>query len=92
MDERSYEQRKKLGRKKEYGCGFLRLNAKLTQAQVAKKVGTTASVISRYERAEYDRYELLTLRKIAKACGSQIDIAIAPSGHAPVVHSRPYVK
>lgn len=58
----------------------LRLNANLTQAQVAKKVGTTASAISRYESAEYDRYELQTLRKIVEACGGKIDIVVAPSG------------
>jgi len=33
----------------------LRQKANMTQAAVAKKVGTTASAISRYENAEYDR-------------------------------------
>ncbi len=58
----------------------LRLNADMTQAQVAKKVGTTASAISRYENAEYDRYELQTLRKIVEACGGKIDIVVVPTG------------
>lgn len=58
----------------------LRLNADMTQAEVAKKVGTTASAISRYESAEYDRYELQTLRKIVEACGGKIDIVVAPAG------------
>jgi DNA-binding XRE family transcriptional regulator len=57
----------------------LRSNANLTQAQVAKKVGTTASAISRYENAEYDRYELQTLRRIVEACGGKINIAVVPS-------------
>ena len=35
----------------------LRLQAGLTQAEVAKKVKTTASAISRYENGEYDRYD-----------------------------------
>jgi DNA-binding XRE family transcriptional regulator len=52
----------------------LRLNAKLTQKQLAKKIGTTASAISRYENAEYDRYEIQTLRKIVDACGASIRI------------------
>lgn len=52
----------------------LRLRAKMTQAQVARKVGTTASAISRYENAEYDRYELQTLRKIVEACGGRLHI------------------
>ncbi|OFZ55576.1 MAG: hypothetical protein A2428_14575 [Bdellovibrionales bacterium RIFOXYC1_FULL_54_43] len=52
----------------------LRMNAGLTQAQVAKKAGTTASAISRYENAEYDRYELQTLKKIVEACGGRLRI------------------
>ena len=51
----------------------------MTQAAVAKKVGTTASAVSRYENAEYDRYELQTLRKIVEACGGKIQIIVAPS-------------
>ena len=56
----------------------LRQSANMTQAAVAKKVGTTASAISRYENAEYDRYELQTLRKIVEACGGKLDIIVAP--------------
>ncbi len=52
----------------------LRLQAGLTQAQVAKRVGTTASAISRYENADYDRYEMQTLRKIVEACGGHMKI------------------
>lgn len=52
----------------------LRLKAGLTQAQVARKVGTTASAISRYENAEYDRYEYNTLKKIASACGAEMEL------------------
>jgi DNA-binding XRE family transcriptional regulator len=57
----------------------LRLEAGMTQAQVAKKVGTTASAISRYENAEYDRYELQTLRKIVEACGGILHISMSSS-------------
>jgi predicted transcriptional regulator len=57
----------------------LRLGANLTQAAVAKKVGTTASAISRYGNAEYDRYELQTLRKIVEACDGKLDIIVAPA-------------
>ena len=52
----------------------LRLQAGLTQVQVAKRIGTTASAISRYENAEYDRYEIQTLRKIVEACGGQLKV------------------
>lgn len=54
----------------------LRLQAGLTQAQVAKRVGTTASAISRYENAEYDRYEIQTLRKIVEACGGHLRLSL----------------
>ncbi len=57
----------------------LRQSANMTQAAVAKKVGTTASAISRYENSEYDRYELQTLRKIVEACGGRINIIVAPA-------------
>lgn len=56
----------------------LRQEAGLTQAQVAKRIGTTASAISRYENAEYDRYELRTLQKIVDACGGRLDITMKP--------------
>ena len=56
----------------------LRLSAGLTQAQVAKKIGTTASAISRYENAEYDRYEIKTLRRIVEACGGKFQIMMEP--------------
>ena len=54
----------------------LRLEAGLTQAQLAKKVGTTASAISRYENTDYNRYEVGTIRKLAEACGGKLRISI----------------
>ena len=56
----------------------LRQEAGLTQAQLAKRIGSTASAISRYENAEYDRYELRTLQKIVRACGGHLDITMEP--------------
>lgn len=56
----------------------LRQEAGLTQAQVAKCIGTTASAISRYENAQYDRYELRTLEKVVRACGGRLDITMGP--------------
>jgi len=56
----------------------LRQAARLTQAQVAHRVGTTASAISRYENADYDRYELRTLQRIVRACGGRLDITLEP--------------
>ncbi|MBP9680691.1 MAG: helix-turn-helix domain-containing protein [Bacteriovorax sp.] len=54
----------------------IRLQSGLTQAQLAKLIGTTASAISRYENAEYDRYELRTLKKIIAACGGNLKLII----------------
>ena len=54
----------------------LRKQAGLTQAQLAKKIGTTASAISRYENSEYDRYELRTLMRITRACGGHLKLIL----------------
>ncbi len=61
----------------------LRREAGLTQAQVAQRAGTTASAISRYENADYDRYELRTLQRIVRACGGRVDIILerGPNTH-----------
>lgn len=54
----------------------LRMQAGITQSELDKKTRTTASAISRYESADYDRYELNTIRKIVKACGGTLQIVI----------------
>ena len=54
----------------------IRHEAGLTQLEVAKQVGTTASAISRYENIEYERYELNTIRKIVEACGRVLKLLI----------------
>lgn len=56
----------------------LRQEAGLTQAQVAQRAKTTASAISRYENAEYDRYELRTLQRIVRACGGRLAVTLEP--------------
>ena len=54
----------------------IRLDAGFTQETLAKKIGTTASAISRYESANYDCYEINTIRKIVDACGGKLKIHI----------------
>ena len=54
-----------------------RLEAGLTQAKLAKKIGTTASAISRYENVHYEKYEVNTIRKIVEACGRELQITIS---------------
>jgi len=45
----------------------LREGAKLSQAELARRVGTTQSVISRLEDADYDGHSLAMLNRIAAA-------------------------
>jgi ribosome-binding protein aMBF1 (putative translation factor) len=47
----------------------MREDAELTQAELARKVATTQSVIARLEDAEYLGHSLTMLERIATACG-----------------------
>lgn len=55
-----------------------RIAAGLTQKQLAQLVGTTQSVISRLEDADYDGHSLSMLQRIATALGERITIDMAP--------------
>lgn len=57
---------------------LLRNQVGLTQQQLARLVGTTASVICRLEDASYAGHSLSMLRRIAAALGKRIDIRFAP--------------
>lgn len=48
----------------------------LSQARLAEMVGTKASAISRLENADYDRYSVPTLRKIADALGMRLEVRL----------------
>jgi len=52
----------------------LRTNAGLTQAALAKAVGTTASVISRLEDADYNGHSLSMLRRVASTLEKRVEI------------------
>lgn len=56
----------------------LRTKAKLTQKQLADRVGTTASVISRLEDDDYDGHSLAMLRRIATALNKRVEIRFVP--------------
>jgi ribosome-binding protein aMBF1 (putative translation factor) len=56
----------------------LRTNGGLTQAQLAKLVGTTASVICRLEDAEYEGHSVAMLRRIAAALNRRVEIRFLP--------------
>lgn len=58
-----------------------RHHARLTQAELAKRIHTTKSAISRYENAGYKKYGLALLTRIARACGAELKIMfVATSG------------
>ncbi len=52
----------------------LRTRAGLTQKELAKRVGTTESVICRLEDAYYDRHSMAMLRRIAAAAGHKVEV------------------
>ncbi len=56
----------------------LRTKAGLTQKQLAKSIGTTASVISRLEDAEYEGHSLAMLNRIAAAMNKRVQIQFVP--------------
>ena len=56
----------------------LRAKAGLTQAQLAKLVGTTASVICRLEDADYEGHSVAMLRRIAAALDRRVEIRFLP--------------
>ena len=57
---------------------MLRTQAGLSQKQLARKVGTTQSVISRLEDADYDGHSLTMLRRIASALNQKIQVQFIP--------------
>lgn len=52
----------------------LRLRAGLTQRQLAKLVGTTASAICRLESADYEGHSLAMLNRIAAALDQRVEL------------------
>jgi DNA-binding XRE family transcriptional regulator len=56
----------------------LRTKAGLTQRQLAKLVGTTASVICLLEDADYEGHSLSMLRRIAAALDRRVEIRFIP--------------
>src|SRR5437016_409858 len=67
----------------------LRTQAKLSQRQLAKLVGTTASVICLLEDADYEGHSLSMLRRIAAALNRRFEIRFVPArGRAASSKSR----
>ena len=57
----------------------LRTESGLSQRELAKKVGTSASVICRLENADYEGHSLAMLRRIAAALHKRIQISFHPA-------------
>jgi DNA-binding XRE family transcriptional regulator len=58
----------------------LRKRARLSQRQLAAKVGTTASAICRLEDSDYEGHSLSMLKRIAAALGRNVKIVFVPAG------------
>lgn len=56
----------------------LRVKAKLSQRELAALVGTSTSVISRLEDADYEGHSLTMLRRIAAALNRRIEVRFLP--------------
>jgi ribosome-binding protein aMBF1 (putative translation factor) len=69
----------------------LRTKAGLTQRQLARKVGTTASVICRMEQADYDG-SLAMLRRITGALNQRLELRAVPIRTVSTSAKRKLVK
>ena len=59
-----------------------RLAAGVTQAELAERAGTTRSVISRLENADYTGHSVQMLRRIASALGQRLELRLSPDVQA----------
>ncbi len=60
----------------------MRTGAGMSQRELAKQAGTTASVICRMEDADYDGHTLGMLRRIAAVLGRRIELHAVPVSKA----------
>ena len=56
----------------------LRTKARISQIELAKRIGTTQSVISRLEDADYEGHSLAMLRRVATALDNRIELRWVP--------------
>jgi ribosome-binding protein aMBF1 (putative translation factor) len=55
-----------------------RTAAGLSQAELAKRIGTQQPAIARLEDADYEGHSLSMLAKVATALGARLEVKIAP--------------
>ena len=56
----------------------LRTEAGLSQRELARRVGTSASAICRLEDADYEGHSLFMLKRIAEALDKRVEIRFVP--------------
>lgn len=56
----------------------MRTRAGLSQRELARKVGTSASAINRLESADYDGHTLAMVRRIATAMNRRLELRAVP--------------
>jgi transcriptional regulator with XRE-family HTH domain len=69
----------------------LRNEAGMSQAELAKEVGTTQQQISRLESPSYEGHSLSMLRRVAEVLGAKVSVQIQrgkPSRKAAVAESK----
>lgn len=66
----------------------LRTEAKLTQRELAKMVGTSASAICRLEDADYEGHSLAILNRIAEALDRRVEIRFV---RRKISHKRSHI-
>src|SRR5438309_9202456 len=70
----------------------LRTKAGLSQRQLAKLVGTTASVICLLEDAHYEGHSLSMLRRLATALHRRVEIRFVPVRHKSRSPAKPELR
>ena len=58
----------------------LRTAAGVSQRELARRVGTSASAICRIEDADYEGHSLSLLKRVAEALGRRVEIKFVPAG------------
>ena len=57
----------------------VRVKARLSQRDLAARVGTTASVICRLEDGDYKGHSMSMLRRVAEALGQMVEVRFVPA-------------
>jgi transcriptional regulator with XRE-family HTH domain len=69
----------------------LRLTRGWTLAELARRAGTSAPTLHKYENG-WDRFELDTLRRIGAALGARLEVQLIPAAAQPATARRPSTK